>query len=97
MTQPGETTGYSVSDHMRAIYHHTGSEFLDYVIVNNQEPPQEIAKRYEEENAYPVSCNAEEIEKMGIKIISLNVADFTDGLIRHNSIKLAQAIVSLAK
>lgn len=97
MTQPGETTGYSLSDHIKAIYYHAGSEFLDYVIVNNQEPPQEIAKRYEEENAYPVPYNAEEIEKMGIKVISLDVADFTDGLIRHNSKKLARAIVSLAK
>lgn len=97
MTQPGETTGYSLSDHIKAIYQHAGNEFFDYVIVNNQKPPLEIAKRYEEENAYPVSYNAKEIEEMGIKIIALDVADFTGGLIRHNSRKLAHTVVSLAK
>src|SRR5690606_23080417 len=49
MTQPGETTGYSVSDHINAINRHIASEFIDYVIINNQEPPREIAKRYSEE------------------------------------------------
>jgi uncharacterized cofD-like protein len=95
MTQPGETTGYSVSDHIKAIYKHAGSEIIDYVIVNNKKPPQEIAKRYSEENAYPVLYDSKDIEQMGIKMVEVNVADFSNGLIRHNSKMLAQAIMNL--
>jgi len=97
MTQPGETTGYSVSDHINAIYDHAGYKFIDYVIINKQELPQEIAQRYSEENAYPVSYNPEEIEKMGIKIVEVNIADFSNGLVRHNSKLLAQTVINLVK
>ena len=36
MTQPGETDGYSVADHVRAIYDHTREGFFDWVVVNRK-------------------------------------------------------------
>lgn len=41
MTQPGETDGYSVSDHVAAINRHAGKEIIDFVLANNGEidPP----------------------------------------------------------
>ena len=34
-TQPGETDGYDVGDHVQAIENHTVPEIVDYVIANN--------------------------------------------------------------
>ena len=34
MWQPGETTEFSASDHIRAIQRHAGGKFLDYAVVN---------------------------------------------------------------
>lgn len=35
-TQPGETQGYDLADHLSAIERHTGSGLLDVVLANNQ-------------------------------------------------------------
>jgi hypothetical protein len=34
MSQPGETTDFLASDHIRAIHQHAGRKFLDYAVVN---------------------------------------------------------------
>jgi uncharacterized cofD-like protein len=35
-TQPGETAGYDLADHLSAIERHTGPQLLDVVLANNQ-------------------------------------------------------------
>ena len=45
MTQPGETDGYSVTDHVNAILDHAKIP-IDYVLVNNQPAPKEIMQGY---------------------------------------------------
>jgi uncharacterized cofD-like protein len=42
-TQPGETDGFSVEDHLRALEQHVGPGLVDYVLVNSQPvtPPAE--------------------------------------------------------
>ncbi len=46
MSQPGETDGYSVTNHVEAILAHAPGISLDYVIVNNQPAPEKIIERY---------------------------------------------------
>lgn len=46
MSQPGETDGYSVTNHVEAILDHAPRISLDYVIVNNQPAPEKIIERY---------------------------------------------------
>jgi len=45
MSEPGETDGYSVSDHVQAILNHVNLT-LDYVLVNNGIAPKEIIQQY---------------------------------------------------
>ena len=45
MTQPGETDGYAVTDHVDAILDHAKIP-IDYVLVNNQPAPKEIMQGY---------------------------------------------------
>jgi uncharacterized cofD-like protein len=46
MTQPGETEGYSLADHVRAIYRHTRRKLFDWVLASNQPVSLEVARRY---------------------------------------------------
>lgn len=46
MSQPGETDGYSVTNHVEAILSHAPGIALDYVILNSQPAPEQIIERY---------------------------------------------------
>ena len=48
MTQPGETTGYSASDHVLALHEHAGHAFIDKIIVNDEEIDDEHLKTFDE-------------------------------------------------
>jgi len=50
--QPGQTDGYCVSDHVKAIVDHVGEGVIDYVLVNDAYPPADALQRYEEGGAY---------------------------------------------
>ena len=44
MTEPGETDGYTLDDHLRVIRTHTGFDLFDYILVNRR-PIDEVAAR----------------------------------------------------
>ncbi|MCG2677332.1 YvcK family protein [bacterium] len=94
MTQAGETDNYSASDHIEAIYKHTKSKFLDYVLVNTSHAPLELAKKYEEEKAFPVKVDEEKLKKLGVKVVKANFMSTRDYL-RHEPDKLARAIMRI--
>jgi uncharacterized cofD-like protein len=92
MTQQGETDGYKVSDHIKAMFAHAGEGILDYVIANNKAPSRDVAKRYAREKAYPVEIDRHEIQRLGVKLIE--GALFDDGkFIRHSPEILAGLIM----
>jgi len=92
MTQPGETDGYKASDHIKAIISHSHPRVLDYCVVNLGEFPKEILKRYAKENSYPVTSDPENIKNMGYRIIEDDII-LSDGLVRHDPVKLTRIIV----
>jgi len=94
MTQPGETDGYGALEHVQAIINHVGVQFLDYVIVNNQRVTAAQLAMYEEKGSMPVTPDIEEIERLGIKVVKSSLISDMD-FVRHNPVKLAQAIISL--
>ena len=64
MTQKGETTGYSVSDHVKAIHDHVGASFIDFVICQNERFNKEILLRYEEEDAKQVDFDHDKLQNL---------------------------------
>ena len=98
MTQPGETTDYSVIDHVDAIIKHCGKNMIDWVVVNNNIVPDDILSKYELEGAKQVLCDKNQIiklRKMGIQVVQGNLIDYSKGLVRHNSEMLAKNIMEL--
>jgi uncharacterized cofD-like protein len=92
MTQPGETTDFSLSEHLGAIESHVGKRVIDYVVANRKAVSAEVAKRYRAEGAEPVKIDREKVSKMEVKLILDNLLE-EHGLIRHNSPRLARLLV----
>ncbi len=92
MTQPGETTGMSVEDHVRVVESYLKSE-IDRVIINSQKIPQEVLQRYKKENSEPVICKSENPKFLRIDMVKI-VVDKNDGQkkVRHDPHLLAQAV-----
>ena len=94
MTQPGETDGYGAYEHVKALIDHVGSQFLDYVIVNDQEISEEQKKMYRAKGQEYVTPDIEKIESLGIKPIPTRLISKED-MVRHDPQKLAMVIISL--
>ena len=55
MSQPGETTEFSASDHIRALHKHAGGQFLDYAVINIRPITWAMKKaHYAKQRALPV-------------------------------------------
>ena len=95
MTQPGETQGYSVSDHIRAIDAVCGQRLFSAVLVHKKSPSEYSLSRYAQENSYPVFLDRETVSKLGRRIVLANVMDEDEetGLVRHNPERLAGVLL----
>jgi uncharacterized cofD-like protein len=94
MTEPGETDGYHVSDHLQAIIDHCGSSFVDIVLANNQEIPKHLLKRYSQENSFPVTGDTASVNWLGVKYVEAELLQAGE-TIRHDSNRLARELVRL--
>jgi uncharacterized cofD-like protein len=94
MTQPGETDGYSVSDHLQAVHDHVGHQLFDCVIVNNGEIPPEVQMKYAEKGAKTVHLDLDEVTRRGYKVVADELVLFRTYL-RHDANKLSYHIYEL--
>ena len=95
MTQPGETDGFGVSDHINVLEKYLGKDEIDVVIASNTEISKEMLKKYEtEEQKDPVPIDYENIKKAKYELIEDDLLTTSDGTIKHNSLKLSSVIFS---
>lgn len=97
MTQPGETNGYNVTDHVVAIINHANSNIIDKIVVNSKEVDKYAKYRYKSiENSTPIYITDEDrenMEKLGIEIIEADICDISYDYIVHDSNKLMKTIL----
>ena len=93
MTQPGETDDYSVEDHLKAIFNHVGDKLIDYVVINVGKIDDELKDRYKEEASHLVKIDELAVKELGVNVIEGNFISIKNGLIRHNSEKLASILI----
>lgn len=99
MTQPGETDGYTVFDHVEAILKHSRKDLLDYVIVNIEKIPEETLEKYKEDGSKPVILTEEDekrLNNLNIKMIKSNLIEVKKDYIRHDSLKASELIFNLS-
>lgn len=94
MTQPGETTGYTAADHLKAILDHSQPNLLDCVLVNTAPIDTELLARYEAEGAAPVTVDPDALKKLGVSVAIGDLISQED-VVRHDSQRLARAVFRL--
>jgi uncharacterized cofD-like protein len=103
MTQPGETTGMTASDHISAILRHCGRDgagLIDICLANSARLAPAAVKQYRERSARPVELDRKTIEGMGIQVLEADLARRLEHApvrkIRHDPAAIAAVTVDLA-
>ncbi len=94
MTKFGETTGFDAKDFVSTIEKYLGKGVLDCVLLNTRKPLASRITKYEKEKAAFVELHEEDLKGSSFKVIKKDVLR-KRGLIRHDSEKLAQVLLSL--
>ena len=95
VTQPGETDGFKVSDHIKYLEQYLGSDVINAVIANDAKISSYIAKKYSSlEQKDPVKLDEKELTKMNVKVIKDKLWKVEDNVLRHDSLKTAYLIFS---
>ncbi|MDD5617527.1 MAG: YvcK family protein [Candidatus Omnitrophica bacterium] len=95
MTQLGETDNFNAPDHLRVLIAHSHPRIIDYCVVNAGKIPEEILDKYRKEDCSFVDAEVDTIRGLGYKVIADNFVSISNGLVRHNDLKLAQEIIKI--
>lgn len=95
MTQPGETDGFSVSSHVRALKDQTRLSLADYVVANTEPVGAEALRRYAAKGQYPVAVDRDAVDALGVRLVKARLLEDKDGLVRHHSQRLARTLIRL--
>ncbi len=95
MTQPGETTSFSASDHVLAVHGHAGGKLFDSVVVSVSKISPALRRRYAEQNSAPIENDIGVLQEMGLEIIGADLVQ-KGRKVRHNPVAIARVAVELA-
>jgi uncharacterized cofD-like protein len=96
MTQPGETDGLTVGDHVQALIRHSSGHLLfPRILLNTALPSADLLAKYQAEGAGLVELDRDRLESLGMETIECDLIA-EDGVIRHDPDLLGKAIYKLA-
>ena len=110
MTQPGETAGFSVEDHLRVLFEYSPQLGFDYALANSAPVRGLLLEKYLADGAVQVRFRSEPQLTGGIEqemFLDVGVHDRVrvlsedllgeSGLARHDSLKLARLLMKLGR
>lgn len=103
MSQPGETTNFRASDHVKAIQRHCGKAgpLIDVCVVNTAPLRGSALRRYQAHSARPVENDVETLAQMGIDVLATDLLRMrrgaADAMIRHDSGVIGAIAMELAQ
>jgi len=96
MTQPGETTNFSASDHVAAVHGHAGGRLLDTVVVSTSRISPAAERNYAAQNQTPIVTDLDTLKHMNLDVIGADLAQ-KGPRVRHNPEAIARIAVDLAR
>lgn len=103
MTQPGETTGFLASDHVRAVLDHSGGlrrRLLDVCVIHDGMFPARDLARYRAREARPVQADADQLKRLGLQVVTADLLRLSRHRaaekIRHDPGAIAAVAMNLA-
>lgn len=100
MTKPGETDFYKATDFLKNLIDYLGdANRIDYIIANDNHINPAILEIYKNKGQEPIEIAEEELKTFApnAKVVKTNLANYMqrEHLLRHDSTKLATAILEL--
>jgi uncharacterized cofD-like protein len=102
MSQPGETTDFSATDHLAALLDHGGAGLIDCAVVNTSRISPIMRQRYALELAAPVEYDPDVIRAMGIEVVEakllqpMRIRNERRNKLRHDATAIANVALALA-
>ena len=94
MQQPGETTGYTVYDHVRVVEKHLEGNLNTIIVNSNMKIPKETLKMYHDDGADIVEIDYDNLTEYTLIEKDLIKIDDNTKWVRHNFLKLGVEIYS---
>lgn len=92
-TQPGETDGYNVSEHVDILNKYLGNKKIDTIITNNGKINKRYLEKYhKKEQKDPVIIDNKIRKNKSVKLVEDNFVIIEQGTLKHDTIKLALKI-----
>lgn len=98
MTQPGETDGQGVWDHVSAILSHAPAGVVNAVMVNTGSVPEPIQEKYRREGAHLIGLTSDDeaqLAAQGIAVYSDDFVEIKNRYLRHDADRLSQRLLDL--
>jgi len=101
MSQPGETIGFSASDHVRAIQDHCGRPVIDVCVINTGRIQGPLLQSYQRRAAKVVENDVDKVRELGVEVHEADLVRLfgvrSAAKIRHDSGSIAAVAVELAQ
>ncbi|MDK2897268.1 MAG: hypothetical protein PWP04_1388 [Candidatus Atribacteria bacterium] len=92
-TQPGETDRFSLAEHLQALWQFIPPERLQYLLVNDQKPENQVLAELRSKGIDPITMNGIDIPP-SLKVLKAPLLSLEQPT-RHDPRRLAQAIVRI--
>lgn len=97
MTQPGETDNMSAYEHIKAIEKHLEYGIIDYIIINNEIPSQQLVDKYQKAGSSLILAD-KKIKDSHASVLELSLIDNNnETVLRHDIKKIKKAFLKLLK
>lgn len=96
MSQPGETTDFTASEHVAALHDHAGGKrLIDCVVLSNSWISPAVRRLYAATNSTPVVCDEQAILSSGVELLQADLVR-AGSKVRHDPAAIARVAVDLA-
>ncbi|HAZ27469.1 TPA: hypothetical protein DCY67_02470 [Candidatus Acetothermia bacterium] len=101
MTEPGETDGFTASDHLRVLAEHVNLRRFHAVVVSTGSPPPEILARYRADGSEPVRDDLRGAKTFGLRVIRAPLFEIVEmegkPTVKHDPQVLARVLAREAR
>ncbi|MBI3680404.1 MAG: YvcK family protein [Acidobacteria bacterium] len=94
MTQPGETDGFSASDHLRVVNTYLLQTAIDFCVVNSSAA---LSENYRQAGSEPVRSDVQQVRALGAIPIEADLVTTQGERIRHHAGRLGSVVLTTAR
>ena len=101
MTQPGETEGFSLRDHVAALGAYIDLSTIGYAIVNDQPISERLRQQYRADGAEPVELDIGDDNAYGLRLVRADLLDVVEledkPTVKHHAERLTETIAHVTR